>query len=153
MKTDMTIPKLTTLTDEQINVLIAEAQGWAWRECEYVGRSQCPEEMRKRIWFVNWPLGEFGDYIIRETSKVGDITEVYGQTVTAYCTDLNAMAIAEQSLQGKAHPSAITDEYRNFRDALAKLIGCAWYQSCELLRATAKQRACAFLLATGKAVQ
>lgn len=71
-------------------------------------------------------------------------------SVPDYPADLNAMAEAEKLFDGKAHPSAITDERRMFRDELAKIMGVAWYQSATLLRATAMQRAQAFLATVEK---
>jgi hypothetical protein len=55
-----------------------------------------------------------------------------------------------EALHGKAHPSAVTDEERTFRDELAKVLGCGWYSSARLLRATAAEQAQAFLRSVGK---
>jgi len=62
-----------------------------------------------------------------------------------YLNDLDAMAEAEVRLHLNADKRALPARWRQYRDELAKVVGCAWYQSAELLRSTAAQRAEAFL--------
>jgi hypothetical protein len=115
----MTIPKLTDLTDEEINVLIAEACGWRFNE--------------------HWanPPGTTSWIPLSATAEV-----LHRAGMPRYTSDLNAMHLAEKALTGGL--KAGSTMYRYTRALHDLMCGMGHL-------ATAKQRACAFLLAIGKA--
>lgn len=125
----MTLPKLSSLTPEQIRVMIAEACGFT--------RIYGCQSIITQVWVIAG-----GDrYRIHDCRTL--------ETLPDYLSDLNAMAEAEKVLTTKQHGL--------FRDFLWKSVrGHDWIPGCWLhersyVSATATQRAHAFLLATGKA--
>jgi hypothetical protein len=111
------------MTDEQINAAIAEACGW---------EDVAPLKENLNVW-----IGKHGGYY---------------QNLEEYCTDLNAMNEAEETL---------TEEQRNFM--FNYLMSIRWINASEgerrglgtqkklsPARATARQRAEAFLRTLGK---
>lgn len=129
----MTLPRISDLSDETVRVMMAEAVGWIqWTDEE---SGILGGDWSKTIWT---PPGKH------------DLGNAHANPPN-YPASLDAVAPVLATLHGKAHPSAVTDEERAFRDALAKIRGCAWYQSANLLFSTARQHCDAFLVATGKA--
>ncbi len=69
------------------------------------------------------------------------------EPVPDYLNDLNAMNEAENTL--RIGSDRLNDILGTYRDYLCKIIGCAWYQSKEIITATAAQRAEAFIRTLG----
>lgn len=107
------------MTDEEIRIAIAEDQGWQFIDSTVIS-----------------PIGVRFHRCEAMELACG---------IPDYLNDLNACAEFEKTLKGNAHSSAVTDDERKYRDELAKVMGCAWYQSARLIFATARQRCEAFL--------
>lgn len=115
-------PKITDLTDEEINVAIAEWLGWT--RC--IGGCQPKGEKVPRYWRT--PAG-------REVRACPN-----------FCDDLNAMAIAEASLTGEEYVrfhNCLVGFSGGRLSTITSLRGTT--------SATAKQRASALLIAVGRA--
>lgn len=121
------------MSDQEINIAIAEACGWTWIEEDYTYHGfTCDIPMTRRRWTP--PNGG------KPTLNIPD-----------YCNDLNAMHEEIMSLEGP-----IRDH--SFRRALAKSVGVIGFEDWEhslvcldkLTNATASQRAEAFLRTIGK---
>lgn len=134
----MTLPKLSSLTPEQIRVMIAEACGWSF----------VPGDGGKTDWLTQVYFK--GEWKFQTTGGFGDF-------VPDYLSDLNAMHEAEKVLK-KSNQFAFLEYQRALwrvvtgRDELNPGIDymhslAMWDVTC----ATTTQRAHAFLLACGRA--
>lgn len=113
------------MTDEEINVAIAEACGWRnVRELDDI-----------------YPDGSVAAGIWRQGADPADSQE---RAIPDYCNDLNAMHEAEKVLsaaQRYANLRNLSQDWRSWNDGTAYLAICY---------ATARQRAEAFLRTIGK---
>lgn len=130
----MTLPKLSSLTPEQIRVMIAEACGFT--------RIYGCQSIITQVWVIAG-----GD-----RSRIHDCRTL--ETLPDYLSDLNAMHEAEKVLkweQRKQYHSALADvaEFSYCEADTQEETELDW--NCRICHATATQRAHAFLLATGKA--
>lgn len=130
------------MTDQEINVAIAEACGWQrWKsspESKVVSLRK-PTPSQQSYWL------SCGNFITTE-----HVTNSQG--IPDYCNDLNAMHAATTTLF-KSHPGYYN---RSFVSELQDVMG--WCQdgmldkrqACDLINATARQRAEAFMEIIGK---
>lgn len=99
-----------------------------------------------------WVRGEKGTFLHDYWTHPTDSNAAHsfyddGFPLPDYLNDLNVIAEAENTLlHGNAHESAVTELERTQRDHLAKILGCAWYQSARIIRANAAQRSRALIL-------
>ena len=115
------------MTDQEINMAIAEACGWTWEE---------PFNKRKQKNILCSPFGSgLGNCVVWRGGQLG------GQEVPDYCHDLNAMHEAE------------TVVWTEGWQAYAYIGHIKSMCGDEAIRATARQRAEAFLLTIGKWVE
>lgn len=70
----------------------------------------------------------------------------YWHEARDFCSDHNAVAAVRAGFHGNTHPSATTDKEKAYRDALCRVMGCAWYQSARLLCATPREMTVALIL-------
>jgi len=122
----MTLEQIQALTDHEIRVRVGTMQGW---DCD-------PVEARE------W--GSRGQWAVKPGDTARKLTSLR-MDLPNYPADLDACAEMEETLHGKAHPSALTELESKYRDRLATIMGCAWYQSAKLLRAKPRARCEAFL--------
>jgi hypothetical protein len=118
------------MSDEQINIAIAEACGW--KEIQY---SHAPVEFGRRP--HGWKRTEHGNRTLE--TQIPD-----------YCTDLNAMHEAEETLDNDFYFAVnlyhlIIPQGDQYDDHTI-----TWSIANKLIRATARQRAEAFLKTLGK---
>ena len=125
------------MTDEEINIAIAEHCGWTRIE-----------ELDNTYYADNL------DYIISKPDKIwGGVNPKTGDDdfIPDYCNDLNAMHEAEKELdwQGKTKFAEIL--YRHCPDSYIRNNDeTEWDEIFPLINSTAQQRAQAFLKAIGK---
>lgn len=121
------------MNEEQQRIAILEALGWTELRHHEVKKKKQPDgeiKVTTGPWHALWgtdPEGRKGRYCPN------------------HLVNLNACAEMEKSIHLDADGRALPKLWRTYRDELAKVIGCAWYQSSQLLRATAPQRCEAFL--------
>jgi len=122
-------------------IAIAEACGYKW----WVHDSPSSAHPGQRFLTLD---GDWRIFILAHEAT-GDEPMVENQTdpIPDYLNDLNAMHEAENTIRvGK---DRFNKALRTYRSHLATIIGCAHYQSAELICATAAQRAEAFLKTKG----
>lgn len=130
----MTLPKLSSLTPEQIRVMIAEVCGFT--------RIYGCQSIITEVWVIAGG----------NRSNLHDCRTL--ETLPDYCGDLNAMAEAEKVLmggEGKAVYGRLLAELVLDFEIDGDIVSLNFWALQRVACATATQRAHAFLLATGKA--
>lgn len=114
------------MTDQEINIAIAEACGWR----KELHENDWDVELEMRRTWTTW-IGPDGDL---------------RQSAPNYCTDLNAMHEAEGQLTG----TQMAVYRQKLKKEFSKPIGYEWDDGDGAIHATARQRAEAFLRTIGK---
>lgn len=128
---DHTLPKVSDLTDERLNLIIAEECGW------------------KRVWNFNKRFALFrlkvedGDEPAPKDAEL-HTSEVISPPYPRYTESLDAMHEAVERLSELECEEYIND--------LAPKGKESWWRLFEAVETTAKQRAMAFVIAKGRAV-
>lgn len=140
MPTAMTAEQLATLTPEEKRIAIAEALGWKWCEFRYVGRSACPEEGRRRVYFTE-PKDQNNhrdaQFIGHSVKPENVLPHEYGG-VPEFTTSLDACAAME---------ALIPRELQNlYIQTLMRLIASSSSSHWDVCHASTIKRCDAFLL-------
>lgn len=134
---------LQAMTNEQKIIAIAEACGWIWarRKGQFDDRWIFNSATKPKFKHgICWSLGEItGDFEHCERPENG-VGRGWGEKIPDYLNDLNAMHEAEKVLT--------MTQLSDYTYHLAEIIGSEW--NWHLIKATASQRADAFLITIGK---
>ena len=114
------------MSDQEINIAIAEACGWKFEQTEEGGKITYPCGFACKFFPISWA------------------EEKFLKTIPNYCEDLNAMNEAENWMI--ANKSLMN--FWKYADNLKRHFSNLGDDGC--IHATARQRAEAFLLAIGK---
>lgn len=119
------------MSEEQINIAIAEACGWKWN---YENASIATKSSPAMYW---------------GKEPINPLKLVAYRQLPDYCNDLNAMHEAEKVLTEGNWKSSLhaTNRYTN---ELCKILGCLDTALFQFAHATARKRAEAFLRTIGK---
>lgn len=79
----------------------------------------------------------------KEDAERGYSLGQFSENVPNYVQDLNAIREIEDML--RIGMDRCNKTLRKYRNELAKIVGCSWYQSAEMICASAEQRAEALL--------